>query len=181
MVRRPAQWPSMIHACGRSTAMWSLMFFALDGPTPMLTIVMPLLSPRRRWYAGICGRRGGALPAGPTGAREAGAHRDDVAGLDERVVHRVGLGHLAVAQRDELVDVELVVREQHEVLEVVGRGAGVVAQPVQRVVDARRGEQRQRQRVGRAGLVGAVGDAVVHRGEVGQVEQVAQLQALRRR
>jgi hypothetical protein len=23
--------------------------------------------PRRRWYAGICGRRGGALPIGPTG------------------------------------------------------------------------------------------------------------------
>ncbi len=52
-----------------------------------------------------------------------------------------------MAEAHEFVDVELVVREQHEVLEVLGRGAGVVAQPVQRVVDPRRGEQRQRLRL----------------------------------
>ena len=28
--------------CGRSTATWSVMVLALAGPTPMLTIVMPL-------------------------------------------------------------------------------------------------------------------------------------------
>jgi len=38
----------MTQACGRSTAMWSVMVFALAGPTPMLTIVMPLLSERIR-------------------------------------------------------------------------------------------------------------------------------------
>jgi hypothetical protein len=38
----------MIHACGRSTAMWSVIVFAFDGPTPMLTIVMPLPSARFR-------------------------------------------------------------------------------------------------------------------------------------
>jgi hypothetical protein len=49
-----------------------------------------------------------------------------------------------------------------------------VAQPVQRVVDPRRGEERERARLPRRGDEGAVGDAVVHRAEVGQVEQVAQ-------
>ena len=37
----PAQWPSISQACGRSTAMWSVIVLALDGPTPMLTMVMP--------------------------------------------------------------------------------------------------------------------------------------------
>jgi hypothetical protein len=47
-----------------------------------------------------------------------------------------------------------------------------VAQAVQRVVHARRGEQRQRLRLaGRA--PGAVGDAVVHGRQVGQVEHIA--------
>jgi hypothetical protein len=80
-----------------------------------------------------------------------------------------------VAQAHELVDVELVVGEQHEVLEPLGRGAGVVAQAVQRIVHPRRGEQRQRLRLaGRAR--GAVGNAVVHGGQVGQVEHVAHQQ-----
>jgi hypothetical protein len=82
-----------------------------------------------------------------------------------------------VAQAHELVDVELVVREQHEVLEVLGRGAGVVAKPVQRIVDTGRGEQRQRLRLAGARLVRAVGDAVVHRRQVRQVEQVGHQQA----
>ena len=43
------------------------MFLALAGPTPMLTIVMPLRSGRSRWYAGICGRRAGALPSSSPG------------------------------------------------------------------------------------------------------------------
>ncbi len=87
------------------------------------------------------------------------------------------LGHQRAAELDELVDVELVVGEQHEVLEMLGRSAGVVAQAVQRVVDPRCGEQRQRvtdHAPGiRARVAGAVGDAVVHRTEVREVEQVA--------
>jgi hypothetical protein len=85
-----------------------------------------------------------------------------------------GVGHELVAEADELVDIELIVGEQHEVLEMRRPRAGVVAQPVQRVIHPRRGEQRQRVGFARAGLEGAVGDAVVHRAEVGQVEVVAQ-------
>jgi hypothetical protein len=47
-----------------------------------------------------------------------------------------------------------------------------VAQAVQRVVHARRGEQRQRLRLAGA-APGAVGDAVVHGRQVGQVEHIA--------
>ena len=83
------------------------------------------------------------------------------------------LGHHLVAQADELVDVELVVREQHEVLKMLGRGAGVMAHALQRVVDSGRGEQRERMRLARARLKGAVGDAVIHRRQIGQVEDVA--------
>ena len=88
-------------------------------------------------------------------------------------MQRVGcMLHQLMAEADELVDIKLVVGEQHEVLEMLVRGAGVMAQSLQRVIDARCGEQGQR--TGRAGrrLMGAVGDAVVHRRKVGQVEQV---------
>ena len=82
-----------------------------------------------------------------------------------------------MAKANELVDIELVVREEDEVLEMLRVGAGVVAQAMQRVVDPRRGEERERIGLARAGHEGAVGDAVVHGAEIGQVEQVAQQQA----
>ena len=82
-----------------------------------------------------------------------------------------------MAEANELVDVELVVGEQDEVLEVLGVGAGVVAQAMQRIVDARRREERERVRLAGASDVRTVGDAVVHRAQIGQVEQVAQQQA----
>ena len=54
-----------------------------------------------------------------------------------------------------------------------------MAQPVQRVIHTRAGEQRQRLVGAVRWLIGAVGDAVVHHREVGQVEHVAhQLPAL---
>ena len=53
------------------------------------------------------------------------------------------LGHFGMAECDELVDVELVIGEEHELLEVLGSRAGVVPQARQRIVDARRREQRE--------------------------------------
>ncbi len=102
---------------------------------------------------------------------------DHVAGLDEGAVVAAAIGHQRMPELDELVDVELVVGEENEVLEVLGGGAGVMAQPVQRIVHPRRGEQRQRLGLARAQRVGAVGNAVVHGGQVRQVEQVAHQQS----
>ncbi|KKO82269.1 hypothetical protein WU86_03975 [Corynebacterium xerosis] len=51
---RPAQWPTIIQQCGRSTARQSVMVFAFEGPTPMSMMVTPSPSSRTRWYAGIC-------------------------------------------------------------------------------------------------------------------------------
>ena len=104
---------------------------------------------------------------------QTGAARHNVAGLDKGNVVTVRVGHGRVAQAHELINVELVVGEQHEVLEALGRGAGVVAQPLQRVVDARGRKERQRLRLARARLVRAVGNAVVHGAQVGQVEHIA--------
>ena len=110
----------------------------------------------------------------------ADATRHDVARLDKGDVLAGRIRHRLVPKAHELVDVELVIGEQQEILEVLGRGAGVVAQAVQRVVDARRREQGKRLRLTRARRVGAVGDAVVHRGQIGQIEHVAhQLAPLR--
>ena len=88
----------------------------------------------------MAGRRGSQLVHGF--GRQACAARDDVAGLDKGNVVAVLIGHLGMAQTDEFVDIELVVGEQYKILEPLGRRACVVAQAVQRVVDARSGKQR---------------------------------------
>jgi hypothetical protein len=102
--------------------MWSVMVLALAGPTPMLTMVMPLVGAHQvvGRHLRQARRRGAQLVAG---LGQAHAARDHVAGLDEGDVFAVRLGHLGVAQAHELVDVELVVGEQHEVLEPLGRRA----------------------------------------------------------
>ena len=79
----------------------------------------------------------------------------------------------------EMLDVALVVGQQHEALEVLRVRAGVVVEPLQAVVDALGGEQRQRRRLAAAGAPGAVGDVVVGVAEVGHREQVLQLVQLR--
>jgi hypothetical protein len=125
--------------------------------------VFRLGAARRRLFSKRIHRFGG----------QSGATRYHVAGLDKGDVLAGRVGHGGVAHGDELVHVELVVREQHEVLEPFGRGAGVVAQALQRIVHARRGEQAQGQRLAGVWRVRAVRDAVVHGGQVGQIEHVA--------
>ena len=99
---------------------------------------------------------------------------DAVAGFHQHLVIPVAAGHQGASAGAELVDVELVVREQHEVLEMRGRGRRVVLQPVQRVVHALRGEGRQRLGLAVLAAPGTVDDGVVGHGQVGHVEQVAQ-------
>ena len=59
--RSPPQCPIISIRSGRSTATWSVMVFAFDGPTPMSTSVTPSRPGRRACQAGIC-RPGAAGP-----------------------------------------------------------------------------------------------------------------------
>ena len=112
--------------------------------------------------------------AGDVRAAEAGVAHDDVARRNERIVGRVAVRHVLAADLCECVDIELIVGEDHEVLEVLRVGAGVVVEPVQRIIDARAAKQRERRRRPGWHLMRAVGDGIVHCGEVGRVEYVAQ-------
>ncbi len=68
----------------------------------------------------------------------------------------------------------MIVGEQDEALDVLGRGAGVVAQPRQREIGPERVEQRERaDRVGHA-RQHAVGDLVADVGELGRGEPARQ-------
>ena len=74
---------------------------------------------------------------------------------------------------DELVNVKLVVGKQHIVLKPLWGCACVVAQAVQRVVNARCRKQRQRKRATGLGLPGAVGNTIVHGCQIGQIKHLA--------
>ena len=99
---------------------------------------------------------------------------DDVARLDQRLVAGIRIGERLLRQHHELVHVELVVGEEHVVLEMQRTGRGVVREPGQRVVDPLRRERRQRARAVLGAADAAVDDVIVHGVEVGHVEVVAQ-------
>ena len=105
---------------------------------------------------------------------------DDIARLHKSGVAAGGILHGALAQADEFVDVELVVGKQHKVLEMLRIGSAVMAQPLQRVIHARRGKQRQWLRRAGRQLQRAVGDAVVHGVQIGPVKADLHALALRR-
>ncbi len=42
---QPPQWPTISQQSGRSTARWSVIVFAFEGPTPILTSVVPCWVP----------------------------------------------------------------------------------------------------------------------------------------
>ena len=127
--------------------MWSVMVLAFDGPTPMLTSVMPSPS----WPLQVIGRhlRQVARRLRLRAARGARRRREDhVARRDEARI--AVLADQLAPERDEPVHVALVVGEEHEILEMLGRRAGVVLQARERIVDALGGEERQRPRLARA-------------------------------
>ena len=147
--------------------MWSVMVLAFDGPTPMLTSVMPSpSSPLQvvgRHLRQVARRLRLRAAGGARRRREHHVARRDEAGI-------AVLADQVAAERDELVDVALVVGEQHEVLEMLGRRAGVVLQAGERIIDALGGEERERPRLAGRRDEGAVGDGIVGGGEVGQRE-----------
>ena len=95
---------------------------------------------------------------------------DHVAGFDKGIGAGLTFRHLLAAPLRKDIHVELVVCEDHEVLEVLRIRAGVVVKPVQRIIDTRSAEQSQW--LGRTGwqLKRSIGDGVVHGGKIGCVE-----------
>ena len=116
--------------------------------------------------------RSGATPDGA--AAKTGISRDHVPRADEGLGADLARSQTLVAQLHERIDVELIIREDHEVLEMLRIRAGVVIEPAQRIIDARRAEQGQR--FGRTGreLQGVIGDRVVNRSQVRHIEMIAQ-------
>ncbi len=106
--------------------------------------------------------------------RDLAERRHLVARLDEGDVVALSGRHHFAGAGSKLVDVELVVGEQHEVLEVAWRRRRIVLQAMQGIVDARRCERGKRQRFADLGVEGAVDDGIVGDGEVGHIEHVAQ-------
>ena len=112
---------------------------------------------------------------------------DDVAWLDKSGVATARIKHGGLPQTDEFVYVKLVVGKQYKVLKMHGIGTAVVAQALQRIIYARGGKKRQRLRgagrcavsVAMCAAVRAVGNAVIHGGQVGPIKAGLHALALR--
>ena len=102
---------------------------------------------------------GGAALDAAAGQRVA---RDHIAGRDEGFDPFLARREPLQARLREGVDIELVVGEDHEILEMLGVGAGVVVEPAQRVIDPRGAEQGQRLGRPRRQLERAVGVHLRH-------------------
>ena len=119
--------------------MWSVAVFAFEGPTPILTSVMP--APFGAFQ--MIGRH--LRQAGQGGDNAIRLGDDRIAGGDKGGVAAGGVAQHLTCKPLEFIDIELVVCEQDMVLEMLWRGGGVMRQPRQRVIDALRGKRRQRQ------------------------------------
>ena len=103
-----------------------------------------------------------ALTIGAAGDRQAG-------------VAAVGIAQRADREPHELVDVADIVGEQHIALEMLGRGAGIMFEPRQAEVGARRVEQRQwAGRVERE-VPSAIGNLVADVDQLGRGKPAAEL------
>ena len=66
-----------------------------------------------------------------TGVTEARIARDDVAGLDKSLIAGFPFDHALAAELCERLSVELVIRKDHEILEILGVSPSVVVEPMQ--------------------------------------------------
>ena len=94
--------------------MWSVIVFALEGPMPILTrgdatMAGPFeMIGRHLW---LTRQRCSGVDTGPRG--------DAIARFNKCVIAAVGIGQCLFGKGDELVDIKLVVGEQHIVLEMI--------------------------------------------------------------
>ncbi len=96
-----------------------------------------------------------------------------VAGADKTDIARVRIRQHFARVGFELRDIELVVGEQHMVLEMLGIGGGVMRQARQRIIDALGGEQGQRANpIG--GMIGAIHDIIVGGRQIRHIKDITQ-------
>ena len=76
-------------------------------------------------HLGLAHRRSVSGPR----ASNTGPGRDDVARLDKRIAYPITGRHALATDARERIDIELVVGKDHEVLEVLRIGSGVVVEP----------------------------------------------------
>ncbi len=99
---------------------------------------------------------------------------DHIARLDEALVMGVARAHMLLRHPAELVDIKGVIGEDHEILEMLGIGAGIVAEPIERIIHARRRERRQRVGPAPGRHEGAIGNFVIGIAQIRRIEHVAQ-------
>ena len=97
-----------------------------------------------------------------------------VARADKGGIAAGGVGQHLAGVGFEFVDVELVVGEQNVVLEMVGGRGGVVREAGKRIIDPLRGKGGQGVCAVFVGEAIAVDDVVVHRLQLGHIEDVAE-------
>ena len=145
------------------------MFLALAGPTPILTRLTPLPVLAHdvigRHLEAVPDDAGRLAPPPPPATRSASI-------VDIARQHQLGDARVAAqllqAPAHELVDIAVIVGQQHPRLHRPPVGARVMHEAPQRVIDARGVEQRERPLGVRADLELAVGDLVAdHRTATG--------------
>ncbi len=122
----------------------------------------------------ISGHLGQALERVAVAGRGFSRQRDDVARLHKAFVTAAAFCHQFAGIGAELVHIELVVGEKHEVLEMRGTCRRIMRQPMQRIIDALGGEWRKRHRFARCGLEVSIDDLVIRCSQIGYVEQITQ-------
>ena len=93
----------------------------------------------------------------------------------ERGELAVGIAQCVDRETDEFIDVADIVGEQHEMLEMLGRGAGVMLEPRQAEVGARAVEQGQGPALGGRAVEHTIGNLVANVRELGRGEPARDL------
>src|SRR5690606_8792335 len=130
-------------------------------------------APMVRLFQMIGGHLGQAGQRHAFGGRRLSRARDDIARLDEFAITLAAIRHLLTRERTELVYIELVIGEEHEILEVLRAGGCVMRKPVQRVVDPLGREHGQGPRLAEPQFQRSIGNVIVRAVQIRYVEQIA--------
>src|SRR6516165_9841394 len=99
---------------------------------------------------------------------------DDVAWLDENVTVRITRPHALATHERKRIGIELVIGQNHEILEVLRIGARVMVQTMQRIIDASCAKKGKRHWRPWRRPQSAVDDSIIHCREIWRVEEITQ-------